>query len=150
MATVVVRRIPRISVTSARRAITGTARRPHRFRVGTVALREIRKYPRSTDLLIRKAPFNRLVREVAQDFNHGLRFNWFACAALHEASEDALGKILEVLPTFQQPFSLHLTPCHSRTQMKRPMPAVNARRVSIMLRDVRLAWRGMNGCGRIK
>ena len=119
MATVVVRRIPRISVTSARRTITGTARRPHRFRVGTVALREIRKYQRSTDLLIRKAPFNRLVREVTQDFSRGLRFNHFAFAALQEASEYAMGKILEVLPTFHRLFLLHLTLC-GRTQTKRP------------------------------
>ncbi len=71
-------------------------RRPHRFRVGTVALREIRKYQRSADLLIRKAPFHRLVREIGQEFSRSLRFTWFACAALQEASEDAVGKLLEV------------------------------------------------------
>ena len=46
----------------------------HRYRPGTVALREIRKYQKSTELLIRKLPFQRLVREVAQDFKTDLRF----------------------------------------------------------------------------
>merc|ERR1712094_104361 len=41
----------------------GGVKKPHRYRPGTVALREIRKYQKSTDLLIRKAPFQRLVRE---------------------------------------------------------------------------------------
>ena len=43
------------------------------YRPGTVALREIRRYQKSTELLIRKAPFLRLVREVAQDFKGDLR-----------------------------------------------------------------------------
>ncbi|CAN0476256.1 unnamed protein product, partial [Ascophyllum nodosum] len=42
--------------------------KPHRYRPGTVALREIRRYQKSTELLIRKLPFQRLVREIAQDF----------------------------------------------------------------------------------
>jgi Core histone H2A/H2B/H3/H4 len=46
----------------------GGVKKPHRFRPGTVALREIRKYQKSTELLIRKLPFQRLVREIAQDF----------------------------------------------------------------------------------
>jgi histone H3 len=46
----------------------GGVKKPHRFRPGTVALREIRKYQKSTDLLLRKLPFQRLVREVSQDF----------------------------------------------------------------------------------
>ena len=46
----------------------GAVKKPHRYRPGTVALREIRKYQKSTELLIRKLPFQRLVREVAQDF----------------------------------------------------------------------------------
>src|SRR6204780_4773345 len=53
---------------------TVKATRPHRFRPGTVALREIRRYQKSTDLLIRKLPFQRLVREIAQDFKTDLRF----------------------------------------------------------------------------
>jgi histone H3 len=45
---------------------TGGVKKPHRFRPGTVALREIRRYQKSTELLIRKLPFQRLVREIAQ------------------------------------------------------------------------------------
>ena len=47
---------------------TGGLKRPMRYRPGTVALREIRRYQKLTELLIRKLPFNRLVREIAQDF----------------------------------------------------------------------------------
>ena len=99
-----------------------TLRRPHRFRVGTVALREIRKYQRSADLLIRKAPFHRLVREIGQDFSRSLRFTWFACAALQEASEDAVGKLLEVWFSEMQRVEARseaLTLCR-RAQTKRP------------------------------
>ena len=46
----------------------GGVKKPHRFRPGTVALRETRRYQKSTELLIRKLPFQRLVREIAQDF----------------------------------------------------------------------------------
>ena len=52
---------------------------PRRYRPGTVALREIRKYQKSTELLLRRLPFQRLVREIAQDFKsrsfseHGAR-----------------------------------------------------------------------------
>ena len=49
-------------------ATTGGVKKTHRFRPGTVALREIRRYQKSTELLIRKLPFQRLVREIAQDF----------------------------------------------------------------------------------
>merc|ERR1711959_785472 len=52
----------------------GGVKKPHRYRPGTVALREIRKYQKSTELLIRKAPFQPLVREIAQDFKTDLRF----------------------------------------------------------------------------
>src|ERR1700712_4749392 len=55
---------------SAERLLAGT----NRYRPGTVALREIRRYQKSTELLIRKLPFQRLVREIAQDFKTDLRF----------------------------------------------------------------------------
>ena len=45
--------------------IQGGVKKPHRYRPGTVALREIRKFQKSTDLLIRKLPFQRVVREIA-------------------------------------------------------------------------------------
>ena len=71
----------------------GGVRKPHRFRPGTVALREIRKYQKSTDLLIRKIPFQRLVREVCREFEktlglgYSLRFQSTALLALQEGSE---------------------------------------------------------------
>ena len=77
---------------------SGGIRRPHRFRVGTVALREIRKYQKSAELLISKAPFNRVVREIAQQFSHDVRFTSFAFTALQEVSEELMAKLLEVLP----------------------------------------------------
>ena len=46
----------------------GGVKKPHRFRPGTVALREIRRYQKTTELLIRKLPFQRLVREIAQEY----------------------------------------------------------------------------------
>ena len=70
-------------------------KKPHRFRPGTVALREIRKYQKSTDLLIRKLPFQRLVREIAQDFKTDLRFQSSAVLALQEASEAYLVSLFE-------------------------------------------------------
>ena len=65
---------------------TGGVKKPHRYRPGTVALREIRRYQKSTELLLRKLPFQRLVREIAQDFKSDLRFQSSAVAALQEAS----------------------------------------------------------------
>lgn len=60
-----------------------------------MALREIRHYQKSTDLLTRKAPFQRLVREVAQDFKKDLRFQSTAVAALQEAAEQYLVGLFE-------------------------------------------------------
>ncbi len=71
------------------------ARRPHRVRPGTKALREIRKYQKSTELLIRKLPFQRLVREIAQDFKTDLRFQSSAVLALQEAAEAYLVGLFE-------------------------------------------------------
>jgi histone H3/H4 len=73
----------------------GGVKKPHRFRPGTVALREIRRYQKSTELLIRKLPFQRLVREIAQDFKTDLRFQSAAIAALQEASEAYLVGLFE-------------------------------------------------------
>ena len=57
-------------------------KRVHKFRPGTVALREIRKFQKSTELLIRKLPFQRLVREIAQEYKSDLRFQSQAVLAL--------------------------------------------------------------------
>lgn len=94
-------------------------KKPHRFRPGTVALREIRKYQKSTDLLIRKLPFQRLVREIAQDFKSDLRFQGSAILALQEASEDYLVGLFE----------------------DTNLSAIHAKRVTIMPKDIQLARR---------
>ena len=60
----------------------GGPKKPHRFRPGTVALREISRYQKSTELLIRRAPFQRLVREIAEKSHIGLRFQTAALCAL--------------------------------------------------------------------
>ena len=92
-------------------------KKPHRYKPGTVALREIRKYQKSTDLLLRKLPFQRLVREIAASFRGDLRFQSSAIAALQEASEAYLVGILE----------------------DTNMCAIHANRVTIMERDIQLA-----------
>merc|ERR1712225_43699 len=69
-----------------------------RWRPGTVALRQIKKYQKSTDLLMRKAPFQRLVRELATGHKDGLRWQASAVAALQEATE-AYVTVSSVMPT---------------------------------------------------
>lgn len=66
-----------------------------RYRPGTVALREIRRYQKSTELLLRKAPFQRLVREIAQNFRADLRFQGTTILALQEAAEAYLSELFE-------------------------------------------------------
>ncbi|RXG58697.1 histone H3, partial [Armadillidium vulgare] len=61
--------------------------KPHRYRPGNVALREISRYQKSTELLTLKFPFQCLVREIAQDFKTDLRFQSSAVMALQEASK---------------------------------------------------------------
>lgn len=97
----------------------GGVKKPHRYRPGTVALREIRKYQKSTELLIRKAPFQRLVREIAQDFKTDLRFQSTAVLALQEASEAYLVGLFE----------------------DTNLCAIHAKRVTIMPKDIQLARR---------
>lgn len=98
---------------------TGGIKKPHRFRPGTVALREIRRYQKSTDLLIRKLPFQRLVREIAHDVKAELRFQSSAVLALQEASEAYLVGLFE----------------------DTNLCAIHARRVTIMTKDIQLARR---------
>ena len=74
---------------------TGGVKKPYRFRPGTVALREIRKYQKGTELLLRKLPFQRLVREIAQDYRSDLRFQSLALLALQEATEAFLVGLFE-------------------------------------------------------
>jgi histone H3 len=98
---------------------SGGVKKPHRYRPGTVALREIRRYQKSTDLLIRKLPFQRLVREIAQDFKNDLRFQGTAILALQEASESYLVSLFE----------------------DTNLCAIHAKRVTIMPKDIQLARR---------
>ena len=66
----------------------GGVKKPHRYRPGTVALREIRRYQKSTELLIRKAPFQRLCRDIAHGLGEkGFRWQGSALQALQEAAE---------------------------------------------------------------
>ena len=100
----------------------GGVKKPHRFRPGTVALREIRRYQKSTDLLLRKLPFQRLVREIAQDFGRagpdgGLRFQSSAIACLQEAAEAYLVGLFE----------------------DTNLCAIHAKRVTIFPKDIKLA-----------
>ena len=63
-------------------AAEGGVKKPHRYRPGTVALCEIRRYQKSTELLIRKLPFQHLVREIAMDYRRELRFQSAAIMVL--------------------------------------------------------------------
>jgi histone H3 len=97
----------------------GGVKKPHRFRPGTVAIREIRKYQRSTNLLIRKLPFQRLVKNLAGEVKSDLRFQSSAILALQEAVESYLVGLFE----------------------DTNLCAIHARRVTIMVRDIKLARR---------
>merc|ERR1712080_594022 len=97
----------------------GGVKKPHRFRPGTVAIREIRKYQRSTDLLIRKLPFQRLVRDLAHEKSAVVRFQSSALMALQESVEAYLVGLFE----------------------DTNLCAIHARRVTIMVRDIKLARR---------
>ncbi|XP_035691129.1 putative histone H3.3-like type 3 [Branchiostoma floridae] len=96
------------------------SRKKRRFRPGTRALMEIRKYQKSTKLLIRKLPFARVVREVCRDVG-GMDFRWqaFAIMALQEAAESFLVGLME----------------------DANLVALHAKRVTLMPRDVQLARR---------
>eukprot|EP00804_Cyclotella_cryptica_P018823 CCRYP_020971-RA/>CCRYP_020971-RA protein AED:0.07 eAED:0.07 QI:0/-1/0/1/-1/0/1/0/113 len=73
----------------------GGCKKPHRYHPGTVALHEICKYQKITDLLIRKLPFQRFLREVRQDFRGDMRYTATALAASQEASEAYLIGLME-------------------------------------------------------
>jgi len=107
---------------SSRKTTTSTpggVKKPHRYRPGTVALREIRKYQKSTDLLIRKLPFQRIVKDIAHEMKNDVRFQSSALMALQEAAEAYLVALFE----------------------DTNLCAIHARRVTIMIRDMNLARR---------
>ncbi|XP_038051975.1 histone H3-like [Patiria miniata] len=102
------------------RAPNSEGRRKHRFRPGTKALLEIRRYQKSTSLLIAKLPFARVVREVASIFSHhDLMWQAAAIMALQEASEAFLVHLFE----------------------DANLCAIHAKRVTIMPKDIQLARR---------
>lgn len=84
-----------LATKAAKKSASDGVKKPHRYRPGTQALREIRKFQKSTGLLLRKLPFQRLVREIAQDFKPDLRFTEKALEALQEASEAFLVTLFE-------------------------------------------------------
>lgn len=104
---------------TARKTAAGGTKKPHRYRPGTVALREIRKYQKSTDLLLRKLPFQRIVRNISEELKADLRFQSSAIMALQEATEAYLVGLFE----------------------DTNLCAIHARRVTIMVRDMQLARR---------
>ena len=69
--------------------------RPHHYRLGSVALHEIQRYQNSTELLVRKLPFQRLVREITQEFKPNLHFQANAMMAVQEASKSYLVGLME-------------------------------------------------------
>lgn len=94
---------------------TGGVKKPHRYRPGTVALREIRRYQKSTELLIRKLPFQRLVREIAQDFKTDLRFQSAAIGALQVGWFFHLSVVRGVLGAFH--IEGYYLPCCQKISM---------------------------------
>ena len=98
----------------------GKVKKPFRYRPGTVALRQIRKYQSSTELLIRKLPFQRLVKEVCRDLfnNDDYRFQSTAVLALQEAAENFLVSMFDDVNCI----------------------AIHCKRVTIQKRDIQI-WR---------
>ena len=97
----------------------GGIKKPHRFRPGTVALRDIRKYQKSTELLIRKKPFQRIIRDITQCIKSDIRYRSSALEALQHAAEAFLVSLFE----------------------DSNLCAIHARRVTIMVKDMILARR---------
>ena len=93
--------------------------KPHRYRAGTAALKDIRHFQASTALLIRKLPFQRVVREIAQNYNTDLRFQSAAVLCLQEATEAYLVRLFD----------------------DANLCAIHAGRVTIMPKDIQLARR---------
>ena len=111
---------------SGQKAPTGGVKKRYRYRPGTVALKQIRRYQKTTELLIRKLPFQRLVREIACDTDvirsplcGKVRFQSAAIMALQEASEAYLVGLFE----------------------DSNLCAIHAKRVTIMPKDIQLARR---------
>jgi histone H3 len=109
-----------VSVKKNKSAGAGSGmKKARRWHPGTVALREIRKFQKGTNLLIQKAPFQRLVREVATSHKQDLRFQSSAILAIQEATESF---VISVLADTN-------------------LCAIHTRRVTIQPKDLQLALR---------
>jgi histone H3 len=97
----------------------GGVKKPHCYCPGTIAIHEIHKYQKNTDLLIRKAPFQHLVKEIATNLKLDLRMQSTALLALQEALEAYLVHLFE-----------DSNDC-----------AIHAKHVTIMSKDIQLAQR---------
>ena len=86
---------------------------------GIQALKEIQKYQKGSELLIKRLPFQRVVKEIAQHQMEGLRFQSAAVMVLQEVGEAFLVSIME----------------------QANLCAIHAKRVTIMPRDIQLARR---------
>ena len=95
----------------------GGVKKPRHWHPGTVALCEIRKYQKNTDLLMRKAPFQHLVRKIACALKSDLQMQSTALLALQEAAEAYLVGLFN-----------DTNEC-----------ALHAKRVTIMPKDMQLA-----------
>ncbi|CAL2050857.1 unnamed protein product [Caenorhabditis brenneri] len=111
--------VPRIQSTKTPKKHTIPTKPIHRYRPGTVALREIRHYQKTTKLLIRKLPFKRLVLEITHEYNTMLRYQSSAMNILQRAAEEHITEIMEAA-----------NQC-----------ALHAKRVTIMPKDIQLARR---------
>ena len=117
--------IQQLATKSARAKATG--RKPHRYRPGTKALREIRQYQKSTDLLLSKIPFQRLVREITGVmFKTQYRYTKDAMLALQEAAEAHLIKLFE---------DTNLLAIHAERVTIKPKDMQLARRIRGNLRE---------------
>ncbi|KAJ7091336.1 histone-fold-containing protein, partial [Mycena belliarum] len=111
-------------------------KKPHRFRPGTVALREIRRYQKSTELLIRKLPFQRLVREIAQDFKVRSRLFFLILPRLTRPQTDLRFQSSAVM-ALQEAAEAYLVSLFEDTNLA----AIHAKRVTIQPKDLALARR---------
>lgn len=115
--------IPLSSFAARKAAPVAETPSKHRFRPGTRALMEIRKYQKTTNLLLRRLPFARLVREICQQHfsQQAEQWRWQgqALMAIQEAAEAHLVHLFE----------------------DANLCAIHGKRVTIMPRDVQLARR---------
>ncbi|KAK0541444.1 histone H3.1 [Tilletia horrida] len=104
----------------------GGVKKPHRYKPGTVALREIRRYQKSTELLIRKMPFQRLVRDIL-----GMNFGYTAPEVPHYRIQSS------ALAALQEATEAYLVSLFEDTNLA----AIHAKRVTIQPKDMILARR---------